>query len=168
MKPAAADADGRDGGDGERLMLTGGRDCTLHLWDLSQSTGSGAKKSRVYTYDSIASGCVDWGGEGGAATAAVGSRNGVVALWDVAKGAKKGSLRGHEGEVTALTTCAAPGPGGGDAGGGGVFFVSGGADGTARVWDPRQAREVCVLTGHRRRVYSLAAGPGGAVQVETS
>ena len=77
----------------------------------------------------------------------------------------------HEGEVTALTTCPAPGPGGAaaaddadDAGvGAPAFFVSGGADGTARVWDPRAAREVCVLTGHRRRVYSLAAGPRGVV-----
>jgi hypothetical protein len=44
------------GGGGEALLLTGGRDCTLHLWDLSASTGASAKKSRVYTYDSIASG----------------------------------------------------------------------------------------------------------------
>ena len=62
------------------------------------TTGVGAKKSRVYTYDSIASGCVDWS-DGVMATAAVGTRAGVVALWDVVKGSKKGTLRGHEARV---------------------------------------------------------------------
>ena len=160
------------GGDGSlghpTLALSGGRDCTLHLWDLSVASGAAAKRSRVYTYDSLSAGCVDWSdgtgaaGWAGTATAAVGTRGGVVALWDVATGAKRCALRGHEGEVTALTTCLAPGATRGT-GGGGVLFVSGGADGTARVWDPRQARAVAVRRGHQRRVYSLAAGPEGVV-----
>ena len=31
------------------------------------------------------------------------------------------------------------------------------------MWDPRQQREIAILRGHRRRVYSLAAGPPGVV-----
>ena len=39
------------GGGGERLLLTGSRDCTLHLWDLSISNGKARylpKRSRRF------------------------------------------------------------------------------------------------------------------------
>ena len=139
-------ADARDGYD--HLAVSGGRDCTVRIWDVAKR----AQRSRIYAFENIASGCVDWPSN----TVAVGARGGGVALWDVERGAKKCTLRGHEGEVTSMCTYDW-------SEGGATLFVSGGADGTVRVWDARQHVAVATCHGHRRRVYAVCAGPRGVI-----
>jgi len=132
----------------EHIAVSGGRDCTVRVWDVKKRT----QRSRIYAFENIASGCVDWP----SSTVAVGSRGGVVALWDLEAGVKKCALRGHDGEVTSMCTYDW-------SEGGATLFVSGGADGTVRVWDARQHVAVATMHDHRRRVYAVCAGPRGVI-----
>ena len=77
-------------------------------------------------------------------------------LWDAEKGSKKCTLRGHDGEVTSMCTYDW-------SEGGATLYVSGGADGTVRVWDARQHVAVATMTEHRRRVYAVCPGPKGII-----
>jgi hypothetical protein len=77
-------------------------------------------------------------------------------LWDVEKGSKICTLRGHDGEVTSMCTYDW-------SEGGATLYVSGGADGTVRVWDARQHVAVATMTEHRRRVYAVCPGPKGII-----
>jgi len=132
----------------EHLAVSGGRDCTVRIWDVKKQS----QRSRIYAFENIASGCVDWPSQ----TVAVGSRGGGVMLWDLEKGAKKCTLRGHEGEVTSMCTYDW-------SEGGATLFVSGGGDGTVRVWDARQQVAVATMHDHRRRVYAVCPGPKGVI-----
>ena len=134
--------------DHERLAISGGRDCTVRIWDVAKRS----QRSRIYAFENIASGCVDWESQ----TVAVGSRGGAVMLWDAEKGSKKCTLRGHDGEVTSMCTYDW-------SEGGATLYVSGGADGTVRVWDARQHVAVATMTEHRRRVYAVCPGPKGII-----
>ena len=134
--------------DHERLAISGGRDCTVRIWDVAKRS----QRSRIYAFENIASGCVDWASQ----TVAVGSRGGAVMLWDVEKGSKICTLRGHDGEVTSMCTYDW-------SEGGATLYVSGGADGTVRVWDARQHVAVATMTEHRRRVYAVCPGPKGII-----
>jgi len=138
--------DSRD--DHEHLAISGGRDCTVRIWDVKKRS----QRSRIYAFENIASGCVDWSSQ----TVAVGSRGGAVMLWDAEKGVKKCMLRGHEGEITSMCTYDW-------SEGGATLYVSGGADGTVRVWDARQHVAVATMTEHRRRVYAVCPGPKGVI-----
>jgi len=134
--------------DHEHLAISGGRDCTVRIWDVCKRS----QRSRIYAFENIASGCVDWSSQ----TVAVGSRGGAVVLWDAEKGAKKCTLRGHEGEITSMCTYDW-------SEGGATLYVSGGADGTVRVWDARQHVAVATMSDHRRRVYAVCPGPKGVI-----
>ena len=134
--------------DHEHLAISGGRDCTVRIWDVRKRS----QRSRIYAFENIASGCVDWSSQ----TVAVGSRGGAVVLWDAEKGAKKCTLRGHEGEVTSMCTYDW-------SEGGATLYVSGAADGTVRVWDARQHVAVATMSDHRRRVYAVCPGPKGVI-----
>ena len=134
--------------DHEHLAISGGRDCTVRIWDVKKRS----QRSRIYAFENIASGCVDWSSQ----TVAVGSRGGAVMLWDAEKGVKKCTLRGHEGEITSMCTYDW-------SEGGATLYVSGGADGTVRVWDARQHVAVATMTEHRRRVYAVCPGPKGVI-----
>ena len=103
--------------DHEHLAISGGRDCTVRIWDVKKRS----QRSRIYAFENIASGCVDWSSQ----TVAAGSRGGAVMLWDAEKGVKKCTLRGHEGEITSMCTYDW-------SEGGATLYVSGGADGAVR------------------------------------
>jgi WD40 repeat protein/serine/threonine protein kinase len=60
------------------------------------------------------------------------------------------ALLGHRGSVTAVAF--APG---------GQRLVTGGMDGTARVWDATSGRELLCLRGHRSRATAVAFAPDG-------
>ena len=134
--------------DHEHLAISGGRDCTVRIWDVAKRS----QRGRIYAFENIASGCVDWPSQ----TIAVGSRGGAVMLWDAEKGTKKCTLRGHEGEVTSMSTYDWSE---GDA----TLYVSGSADGTVRVWDARQHVAVATMSEHRGRVYAVCPGPKGVL-----
>ena len=134
--------------DQEYLAISGGRDCTVRIWDVR----SRSQRQRIYAFENIASGCVDWQSQ----TIAVGSRGGAVMLWDAEKGTKKCTLRGHDGEVTSMCTYDW-------SEGGATLYVSGGADGVVRVWDARQHVAVATMNEHRGRVYAVCPGPKGVI-----
>jgi hypothetical protein len=50
----------------------------------------------------------------------------------------------------------------------GTFVVTGGSDGTARIWDAATGEELHVLTGHTGAVYDVAVSPDGTFVVTGS
>ena len=131
------------------LCVSGGRDNTIRVWDLERSR----ETRKMYVFDAVTSGAVDWQ----SATIAVGSRSGALALWDLNTGQKRASIRGHQNDVTCVISYNEPSLDGAG------LFVSGGADGVVKVWDPRQEVAAATMTGHRRRVFSVCAGPPGVI-----
>jgi WD40 repeat protein len=149
--------------DPRRLLVSGGRDCSLRVYDLGASKAAPLRKT--YAYESVSCGCVEWptASFGNVATAAIGARGGGVSFWDVETGSmRSGFQRAHEGEVSALISTSAS-----DADPDrfhGARFVSGGADGAVRGWDLRvgDGKPAFEVTGHSRRVYSVTAAAGSA------
>jgi len=131
------------------LCVSGGRDNTVRVWDLERSR----ETRKMYVFDAVTSGAVDWQ----SATIAVGSRSGALSLWDLNTGQKRASIRGHQNDVTCVISYNEPSLDGAG------LFVSGGADGVVKVWDPRQEVAAATMTGHRRRVFSVCAGPPGVI-----
>jgi len=131
------------------LCVSGGRDNTVRVWDLERSR----ETRKMYVFDAVTSGAVDWQ----SATIAVGSRSGALGLWDLNTGQKRASIRGHQNDVTCVISYNEPSLDGAG------LFVSGGADGVVKVWDPRQEVAAATMTGHRRRVFSVCAGPPGVI-----
>jgi WD40 repeat protein len=131
------------------LCVSGGRDNTVRVWDLERSR----ETRKMYVFDAVTSGAVDWQ----SATIAVGSRSGALGLWDLNTGQKRASIRGHQNDVTCVISYNATSLDGAG------LFVSGGADGVVKVWDPRQEVAAATMTGHRRRVFSVCAGPPGVI-----
>jgi WD40 repeat protein len=82
-----------------------------------------------------------------------GYSDGRIGVWDVANGRNLRFLRGHEGDVEALSTVGA---------GAGARVVSGGADGTIRVWELGGSRSVGTLRGHEGGVSALSTVGAGA------
>lgn len=171
MMSSSNGSDGCDGGNGlqKNLLVTGGRDCSLRMYDLGNELPSPVRK--IYTYESISAGCVDWCGGGSHSngktpTAALGTRGGALSFWDVETGGKKNEIKNaHDGEVSFVSCFGNAGNGAGDSSSGtpssffsGLSFMSGGADGLVRVWDTRVdsgSADRCVFAfgGHRGRVY---------------
>lgn len=130
-----------------RLALMGGSR-TIMLWHVDLKTSLG-------TFEPLAGNlALSSGGRRG-----VGSRGATVLAWDLSEYvtpealADPGALRfthaseltGHRGKVLSLAVSAD-----------GRYAVSGGDDGTARVWDLRGRREVQRFEGHTGAVYSVA------------
>jgi WD40 repeat protein len=79
---------------------------------------------------------------------ASGSLDGTVRLWDVARGRRLHTLRGHRDRVAALAFRSD-----------GWLLVSGGDDGTVRLWDPAAGRLLRTLSGNNGWVRCLAFSP---------
>ena len=139
----------RAGASGTRVVSSS-YDKTLRVWDAKRATEICCLKGHKAPVLGFA-----WGTEGGGGDFLVsGDRDGVAVLWDLSAGAQARKLSGHRGHVTSLRWCDPDvlrlGGGGGDRGG---LVLTGGQDGTVRVWDLRQAK--CA--------HNLPCHPGGAV-----
>ncbi len=99
---------------------------------------------------------LDWSADGG--TLVLGCRDGSVRLWGVTAQAaadrvtvqERQTLIGHGGEVRCVVLSARGGR-----------VASAGVDGTARLWDAADGRELRVLTAHAREVRSVAFSEDG-------
>jgi WD40 repeat protein len=83
-------------------------------------------------------------------TLAAGGKGDTVVVWDLAKGAERWRLKGHEGKLYALAF--APD---------GKALLSGSDDQTARLWDLADGKEIRVFEGHRGPVQTVAFTPDG-------
>jgi WD40 repeat protein len=92
-------------------------------------------------------------------TLAISQADGSVQLWDVTKDKARGTLKGHEGVVSALTfspdskTLATGAFAGGPKGGG--------RDKSIKLWDVATSKEKATLVGHLKGIYSLTFAPDG-------
>lgn len=83
--------------------------------------------------------------------AAGATRDGSVAVWDVAAAKLLTTIEAHDERAT----CCAFGPDGGR-------LVTGSWDETLRVWDVTTSRSVTAFTGHRDRINGCAFSPDGS------
>jgi WD40 repeat protein/tRNA A-37 threonylcarbamoyl transferase component Bud32 len=88
---------------------------------------------------------------------AAGSDDGVVRLFDVARGTEIFALEGHQARVYALAFSHD-----------GSRLASGSDDRTIRLWDARRGEAVLTMSGHDDYVYSLAFSPDGSMLVSGS
>jgi WD40 repeat protein len=133
--------------DGTRLV-TGGEDGAVRVWDAAggevRTLRGGARAVRAVAF--APSGC-----------AVSGSDQGAIEYWDLARGGLVQAVRAHRGPVNALAVVAA----GTDP----PLVVSGGGDGTIKVFDAPPVAPRQVLTGHAYSVNAVAAVPGAALVV---
>ncbi|KPI15482.1 WD-40 repeat-containing protein [Actinobacteria bacterium OV450] len=134
--------------DGRHLLLSGGDDETVRLWDLDRMaplrkwTGHGLRILAVAAASCEESG--DWFVSAGS--------DGTVRLWDAERGGAAGApLRCDQGLLHAVAVN--PGPLDGLP----PHLASGGDTGTVRLWDLRERRPLGEpLTGHTGAVHALA------------
>lgn len=139
-----------------RLLLTGGEDRTVRVWDVPSGRGLAVLEAHAGPVTCLA---VAPNGR----LAASGGADGVVALWQLAgpPDGKKGAaarawlvkrLRGHEGVVNCLAispNC--------------ETLATGSGDGTVRLWELPDGGERAVLDGHQLGVACLAMSPDGTL-----
>jgi WD40 repeat protein len=80
-----------------------------------------------------------------------GGEDGMLKVWDVARGREILSFRGHQ--WWAATVAFSPD---------GSRIASGGRDGQLAVWDAAQVRRIFSVPGHMNAVWSLAFSPDGS------
>jgi hypothetical protein len=81
------------------------------------------------------------------------SNGGGVAAWDLKLAARAGPLHGgHDQPVQAVAAHPR-----------GATFVTGGRDGTIRIWDPARADAIRTVRGNRAAITALAYAPDGRV-----
>jgi WD40 repeat protein len=133
--------------DGEK-MLTGSFDWGgghAALWDIA----SCAKERTLTLGDEYQAAGVVYAPDG--ATAAIGDRDGGLAIWDVAAGVVRQQFVGHTDSVLAVAFSAD-----------GRLLASASVDGTARLWDVASGQELRRFSGHTAAVRSVAFTPDGA------
>jgi WD40 repeat protein len=84
------------------------------------------------------------------ATAASGSDDGVIRIWDLETETERRILRGHEAAVIGL-----------DFSRDGKRLISAGGDGTARVWDVASGKELLKIGGFTNQVWFATFSPDG-------
>jgi WD40 repeat protein/tRNA A-37 threonylcarbamoyl transferase component Bud32 len=145
--------------DGTRVV-TGGGDNTARVWDAKTGAELLALKGHAEMVAVIA-----FSPDG--ARVVTGSRDGTAKLWDVKTGAEVLTFKGHTrtevltvkrqsrpAGLPAVVLAAAFSPDG-------ARVVTGGSDGTARVWDARTGAELLALKGHTSEVLAAAFSPDG-------
>jgi WD40 repeat protein len=81
----------------------------------------------------------------------MGTRDGVLRVWDIPKKEITAELKGHDGAITVLVVL----PRG--------IIATGGADGTVRLWDLAAKKERAVLKGHPSAITALSASADGKI-----
>jgi WD40 repeat protein len=132
------------------LLVSGGTDGTIRLWDVSTGlpvgqplmghTGMARALATVLTRD-------------GRTLLASAGQDATVRLWDPADGSAVGlPMTGHNGPVSALAPVLMPD--------GRALVASGSLDATVRLWDPATSSQVGTpMTGHTGRIRAVAAIP---------
>jgi WD40 repeat protein len=139
-------------GDGRTLLVTGGADGTVRLWQADppgSRPGRAGERTRVQAIAAVP-------GEHGDLLVA-GGDDGSVQLHDAASGVPAGDgFTGHRGAVHAVAAARLPD--------GRRVLVTGGAERAVRVWDVATGRRLASpLHGHQATVHAVAVlnrGPG--------
>ncbi|CAO3701963.1 unnamed protein product [Rhizopus stolonifer] len=120
--------------DPERILLSGGCDRDVRVWDLN----SGRLRHVLRGHTSTVR-CLKIRDKGLAVT---GSRDTTLRVWDVQRGSLLHVLVGHQASVRCIDIQ-------------GDIAVSGSYDFTGRVWDLRTGRCKHVLIGHTLQIYTI-------------
>jgi WD40 repeat protein len=130
------------------LLLSGGRDGTVRLWDLHEGTQKAVLADHRGWVEAVTF-------SGGMAEALSASRDGMVRRWDLATGELMAEME-HGGVVTSLACT-----------GDGSTIFAGGTDGTISVWDA-DGRRLDTLRGHVAAISSLAITSDNAHLISAS
>jgi serine/threonine protein kinase len=125
------------------LLLSGGADKTMRLWDLPTLT---QKRRYGGPRDMVSSVAFSHNGR----LLAGGALDGRVRVWSVLSSRRLRTLRGHTGRVAAIAF--APHA---------QTLASAGSDGTVRLWDLKRGRTIRALTGHTGGATGVAFAPDG-------
>ncbi|MEU1103310.1 caspase family protein [Streptomyces tibetensis] len=145
---------------GVPVAVTGSRDHTLRIWDLTTNTELRTLIGHQADIDAVACAIVK-----GTPLAVTGSRDGTARVWDLKTGEQQAALRGHgvrgghNCSVTAVAFTAVQGE---------PVVLTGGADGTIRVWDLNSLALRYVLAAHSGFVQGIACTLVDGVPVAVS
>jgi len=141
--------------DGSLVVVSGGQDSTVRLWDPGFERGGTDRRSTRFPF-----GASELRSLNVVAMARVSaedllvasaSQDGTIHLWDPSNGKPTTTITGHHGPVSALTI--------GQLSKGQPIVVSGGHDQTVQLWDPNTARQLGpTLRGHSRWIRAVALG----------
>jgi COMPASS component SWD3 len=136
-----------------RLVATASADCLIFVFDVA----TGTKKLELDGNHRQGLNDVIWTKGANCYQLVVCSDDRSIVVWDVEKGAIAGMLAGHKGFVFCLAVHPRNN-----------LLLSGSYDGTARLWDMRQARSCAVFDAHSEPVTSLGFRPTAAASSSAS
>ncbi|KAI9018730.1 WD40-repeat-containing domain protein [Phycomyces nitens] len=126
---------GGDKRDPERVLVSGGCDRDVRVWDLD----TGSQRHVLHGHTSTVR-CLKMKDKRIVVT---GSRDTTLRVWDIKRGILLHALIGHQASVRCLDIA-------------GNMIVSGSYDSTARIWDIQSGRCRHILAGHYSQIYAIA------------
>jgi RNA polymerase sigma factor (sigma-70 family) len=126
------------------ILATMTTDSTLSVWDI-------AKNKLLWSVPVEKLELTALGISPTADQISVAGKDGVVRLFDGVSGKLLHQLKGHVGEVHAVSYCGKKEK----------YLVTAGADKTVRVWNPDTGKEIAVLKGHTGAVRCVLISPDG-------